>query len=104
MSIVRAEAEKARATVPKLSNTTLSHCFDRARNHCAANTQAGGGNRLLSRHAGGGRRSLDICRPAAISGAFEAISRLTLATRRSLLFACAVVSGLMRVAEVTKSN
>src|SRR5437867_6909763 len=39
------------------------------------------------------RRSLDLCRPAAISGALEAISRLTLATRLSLSFACAVVSG-----------
>ena len=49
-------------------------------------------------------RSLDLCRPAAILGALEAISRLTLATRRSLSFACAVVSGLTVWAEVTKSN
>src|SRR5439155_9076974 len=42
---------------------------------------------------GEARRSLDQCRPAAISGALEAISRLTVATRRSLSFACAAVSG-----------
>src|SRR5207249_3318815 len=57
---------------------------------------------VLARPVGDSRRSLDLCRPAAISGAFEAISRLTRATRRSLSFACAVVSGPGRVVEVTK--
>jgi hypothetical protein len=50
------------------------------------------GKSLLSRLVGGTRRSLDLCRPAAISGAVAAISRLTLATRRSLSFARAAVS------------
>src|SRR5216117_2875846 len=83
---------------------TLSHCSDLARNHCAANTRDVGGNRFTRGLSADTRRSLDLCRPAAISGALEAISRLTLATRRSLSFACAVVSGLIRVAEVTKSD
>src|SRR5439155_6330948 len=84
------------------NSTTLSRCLDRARNHCAANTRDGGGNHFSRGLSADTRRSLHLCRPAAISGAFEAISRLTLATRRSLSFACAVVSGPRCVAEVTK--
>jgi len=46
------------------------------------------------RLVGDARRPLDLCRPAAISGACESISQLAFATRRSLSFACAVVSSL----------
>jgi len=57
------------------------------------------GKPQLSRLVGCNRRSQDLCRPAAISGAFAAVSRLTRATRRSLSFACAAVSGRTGVAD-----
>ena len=48
-----------------------------ARDSCVAHTRDGGGNRVDRDWSVVTRRSLDLCRPAAISGAIEAISRLT---------------------------
>src|SRR5437870_13373065 len=81
-----------------------SHARRRGKSHLHPSAGAALGTPLLARPVGDSRRSLDLCRPAAISGAFEAISRLTRATRRSLSFACAAVAGRIRDAEVTKSN
>ena len=80
---------------------TLSRCgIGRKRLHRSHARQRG--KSLLPRLVGDSRRSLDFCRPAAISGAFEPISRLTLVTRRSLSFACAVVSARI-IGATTKS-